>query len=287
MTYDVVAYSGKNILEGDIELIQDFIEEAVEHLDASEAHLLVIENDPKETEALNAVFRGFHTIKGLAGFIEMEHIKDLAHKAENLLDMARRDELELVGTNMDLVFESVDMMKRLIEGVGAAMSGNGLLATEGALPTLMAACPCPVHVHRAEAEGVRVVTGLSKSDLVSHDSGDKVKVGELEIELLHTPGHTPGSQCFRVRATQHEPGGALVAGDTLFLQGCGRVDLPGGDPDQMYETLSRRLSDLPGDTVLLPGHAYGGERATMDEVRATNSTLRISSLAEFRWRMGG
>ncbi|MCA9654279.1 MAG: MBL fold metallo-hydrolase [Myxococcales bacterium] len=155
------------------------------------------------------------------------------------------------------------------------------------LPTLMAACPCPVHVHRAEAEGVRVVTGLSKSDLVSHDSGDKVKVGELEIELLHTPGHTPGSQCFRVRATQHEPGGALVAGDTLFLQGCGRVDLPGGDPDQMYETLSRRLSDLPGDTVLLPGHAYGGERATMDEVRATNSTLRISSLAEFRWRMGG
>ena len=105
-------------------------------------------------------------------------------------------------------------------------------------------------------------------------------MGEVEVELLHTPGHTPGSMCFRVRD-------ALVAGDTLFLQGCGRVDLPGGDPDQMYETLSRRLSDLPGDTVLLPGHAYGGERATMDEVRATNSTLRISSLAEFRWRMGG
>lgn len=155
------------------------------------------------------------------------------------------------------------------------------------LPTLMASCPCPVHVHRAEAEGVRTVTGLSKSDLVEHDSGDTVRVGQLEIELLHTPGHTPGSQCFRVRATQHEPGGALVAGDTLFLQGCGRVDLPGGDAEQMHHTLSQRLSGLPGDTVLLPGHAYGGERATMEQVRATNPALQTASLAEFRRRMGG
>ncbi len=136
--YPVVDYAGTNVLEGDLDLVQDFIEEAVEHLDASEAHLLAIESDPKETEALNAVFRGFHTIKGLAGFIEMEHIKDLAHKAENLLDMARRDELELVGNNMDLVFESVDMMKRLVEGLAGAMGGDGKLVTEAGLPSLMA-----------------------------------------------------------------------------------------------------------------------------------------------------
>jgi len=135
--YPVVTYTNINVLEGDLDLVQDFVEEAVEHLDASEGHLLVIEADPKETEALNAVFRGFHTIKGLAGFIEMEHIKDLAHKAENLLDMARRDELELVGNNMDLVFESVDMMKRLIEGLAAAMGGDGGLVEESALPALM------------------------------------------------------------------------------------------------------------------------------------------------------
>ena len=137
MTYEVVDYAGKNILEGDVDLLQDFVEEAVEHLDASEAHLLTIESDPKETEALNAVFRGFHTIKGLAGFIELDHVKDLAHKAENLLDMARRDELDLVGDNMDAVFESVDMMKRLVADVAEAMGGDGVLKEENGLPELM------------------------------------------------------------------------------------------------------------------------------------------------------
>ena len=136
--YPVEDYSEKNLLEEDVELIRDFVEEAGEHLDASEGHLLVIEKDPHETEALNAVFRAFHTIKGLAGFIELEHIKDLAHKAENLLDMARRGELVLTGNNMDLVFESVDMMKRLIEGITAALGGDGRLSEEGRLPSLMA-----------------------------------------------------------------------------------------------------------------------------------------------------
>jgi two-component system chemotaxis sensor kinase CheA len=137
VAYEVVEYAGKNILEGDVDLLQDFVEEAVEHLDASEAHLLTIESDPKETEALNAVFRGFHTIKGLAGFIELDHVKDLAHKAENLLDMARRDELDLVGANMDAVFESVDMMKRLVTDVTEAMGGSGVLQEEKNLARLM------------------------------------------------------------------------------------------------------------------------------------------------------
>ena len=135
--YEVVDYSTLNVLAGDVDLVQDFVEEAVEHLDASEADLLTIESDPKDSEALNSVFRGFHTIKGLAGFVELEHVKDLAHKAENLLDMARRDELDLVGLNMDLVFESVDMMKRLIVAVADAMGGDGYLPTEAALPRLM------------------------------------------------------------------------------------------------------------------------------------------------------
>jgi hydroxyacylglutathione hydrolase len=102
----------------------------------------------------------------------------------------------------------------------------------------------------------------------------------VEVELLHTPGHTPGSQCFRVAD-------ALVSGDTLFLQGCGRVDLPGGDPDEMYRTLSERLSTLPDDLVLLPGHAYGGESAPLGHVRKTNPSLQATSLQAFRRRMGG
>jgi glyoxylase-like metal-dependent hydrolase (beta-lactamase superfamily II) len=63
---------------------------------------------------------------------------------------------------------------------------------------------------------------------------------------------------------------ALLAGDTLFLQGCGRVDLPGGDPEEMRRTLTQRLARLPDDIVLYPGHAYGGEHAALGEVRRIN-----------------
>jgi glyoxylase-like metal-dependent hydrolase (beta-lactamase superfamily II) len=159
--------------------------------------------------------------------------------------------------------------------IGGTMFG---FTVEG-LPRLLARCPVPVHIHKLEAEGVRKVTGLSESDLVKHDSGDKVNVGGIEIELLHTPGHTPGSLCFRLKS-------ALVAGDTLFLQGCGRVDLPGGDPAQMYETLTRRLASLPADTVLYPGHAYGGEKAAMGEVRRTNPYMRVPNLETWMRMMG-
>lgn len=201
-------------------------------------------------------------------------VVDPAWDVAGILDVAEAEGLKVVGALVTHYHP---------DHVGGEIFG---IQIDG-LPTLMSRCPCKVHVHRLEAEGVRMVTGLSKSDLVEHDSGDRVQVGGLDIELLHTPGHTPGSQCFRVRATQHEPGGALVAGDTLFLQGCGRVDLPGGDPEQMVRTLSERLSGLPGETMLLPGHAYGGERATLEVVRKTNPTLQVESLARFRRSMGG
>jgi hydroxyacylglutathione hydrolase len=135
--------------------------------------------------------------------------------------------------------------------VGGTMFG---FTVEG-LPTLMEVNPCKVHVHKLEAAGVQQVTGLSKSDLVLHDSADVVKVGGVEVELLHTPGHTPGSQCF---------------------------DLPGGDPDEMYYTLTQRLASLPDDTVLFPGHAYGGEHAPMSVVRRTNPYLQIKDIETWR-----
>lgn len=131
------------------------------------------------------------------------------------------------------------------------------------LADLMAQNPCKVHAHELEVEGIKMVTALSESDFVRHSANDKIPVGAIEIELLHTPGHTPGSSCFRVKDN-------LVAGDTLFLQGCGRVDLPGGDPEEMRRTLTQRLAKLPDDMELYPGHAYGGEHAPLSVVRATN-----------------
>jgi glyoxylase-like metal-dependent hydrolase (beta-lactamase superfamily II) len=139
----------------------------------------------------------------------------------------------------------------------------------------------PVHVNRAESEWVKRATGISDSDLVLHDSGDTVSVGGIPITLVHTPGHTPGSQCFLVD-------GKLVAGDTLFLDGCGRTDLPGADSDAMYESLTQRLAVVPDETVLYPGHLYSPEpSASMGETRRRNYVFRVSSLEQWRMFMGG
>ena len=124
------------------------------------------------------------------------------------------------------------------------------------------------------------VTGASESDLVRHRSGDIVTVGDIDITLLHTPGHTPGSQCFLVD-------GRLVSGDTLFLDGCGRTDLPGGDPAALYESLTQKLAVLPDDTVLYPGHHYSPEpSATMAETRARNIVFRPKSLDQWLMMFG-
>jgi len=155
--------------------------------------------------------------------------------------------------------------------VGGSMMGHDV---EG-LARLLAVHPVPVHVHRADAELVRAMTGLSASDLVLHDSGDKVAAGDVEVECLHTPGHTQGSQCFRC-------GKALISGDTLFLSGCGRTDLPGGDVEEMWRTLTTRLLTLPRDLILYPGHDYGSKpHASLGEVARTNPILQAPSLETF------
>ena len=159
--------------------------------------------------------------------------------------------------------------------VGGGMGGHAIAG----VAELMAKNPVKVYAHREEAAGVRRVTGISESDLVRVDSGDRLAVGDVEIEFLHTPGHTPGSQCFRVRNT-------LVSGDTLFIDGCGRVDLPGSDPEQMYHSL-QRLKGLPDDTLLLPGHDYSAvPNATLAEAKRMNAYLAVKDLSTWRQVMG-
>lgn len=158
--------------------------------------------------------------------------------------------------------------------------GSAFGFTVEGLPELMAKRPVPVFVNEKEADGLKKVTGLSESDLKRQGSGDRMTLGEQELTFLHTPGHTPGSQCFRLGKT-------LISGDTLFVQGCGRVDLPGGDPDEMYRSLTQRLGTLPEDTVLYPGHNYGQiPSASMGEVKRINSYMRVPTLDAWRSLMG-
>jgi glyoxylase-like metal-dependent hydrolase (beta-lactamase superfamily II) len=193
---------------------------------------------------------------------------DPAYGVRELVDVVKADGLELTGalaTHWHPDHVGGDLMGYGIEGV------RELLELDDAVP---------VHVQREEAWGVKRVTGASDSDLVQHDSGDVVHVGDIPITLVHTPGHTPGSQCFLVE-------GMLVAGDTLFLEGCGRTDLPGGDAAAMYESLTQRLAHVPDDTVLYPGHLYSPEpSATMGETRARNYVFRPRTLDQWLTMFG-
>jgi glyoxylase-like metal-dependent hydrolase (beta-lactamase superfamily II) len=126
----------------------------------------------------------------------------------------------------------------------------------------------PIHAQRTELPWIERATGVGRAELVGHDSSDQVLVGAIPIELIHTPGHTPGSQCFLVDRK-------LIAGDTLFLEGCGRTDLPGGDPREMWLSLSQRLAKVPDDVRLYPGHQYSPDNsALMGETRRTNPVFR-------------
>ena len=105
-------------------------------------------------------------------------------------------------------------------------------------------------------------------------------VGDIPIELIHTPGHTPGSQCFLVD-------GRLVAGDTLFLEGCGRTDLPGGDPLALYESITQKLAKVPDDAVLFPGHLYSPDpSASMGETRRINFVFRPKTAEQWLMMFG-
>ncbi len=148
------------------------------------------------------------------------------------------------------------------------------------LAQLLEQVAVPIYVNKHEAEGLKQVTGVSDSDLRKVDDSDTITLGEHPLRFLHTPGHTPGSQCFLID-------NRLVAGDTLFVQGCGRVDLPGSDPDAMYHSLTGKLAKLPPDTVLFPGHHYGPTPTSTigDELRQ-NFYMRIQSLDDWQRLMG-
>ncbi len=194
-------------------------------------------------------------------------VVDPAWDIKGLMNILAEDDMELTGALITHYHP---------DHCGGSIFGMNIAG----LPELMENVSVPVYVNKHEADGLRQVTGIPLEDMRQLDSEDKVKVGDVEVSCLHTPGHTPGSQCFRV-------GNSLIAGDTLFLQGCGRVDLPGGNSEELYRTLTQRLTKIQDEIVLYPGHNYGsGQSAPMGDVRRTNSYLQIDQLEDWFSIMG-
>ncbi|HJR25781.1 MAG TPA: MBL fold metallo-hydrolase [Acidimicrobiales bacterium] len=178
-------------------------------------------------------------------------VVDPAYDIPGILDVLAADDMRCVGALATHYHP---------DHVGGTMGGFSIAGVD----ELLAAASVPVHVQADEAPWVLRVTNLAETDLVQHGSGDTVMVGEIPIELIHTPGHTPGSQCFYVADR-------LVSGDTLFLEGCGRTDLPGGDPAALYDSLVNKLAKVPDHAVLFPGHLYSAEpSASMEDTRRWN-----------------
>lgn len=194
-------------------------------------------------------------------------VVDPAWDVPALLDFAEKEGLRVVGALATHAHP---------DHVGGDIFG---LSIPG-LPELMKRAPVKIHANKHEADWIRKVTGVSESDIERHEGGDVIELGDVRVQLIHTPGHTPGSQCFLV-------GDRVVSGDTLFVQACGRVDLPGGDPEKMYESLTQRLAKLPPSTILFPGHDYANRpSSTIGEELQTNQYLRIKSLDDWLSLMG-
>ena len=192
---------------------------------------------------------------------------DPAYDPQGIINILEEDEMTLTGvlaTHYHPDHVGGDMM-------GFSISG---------ITDLLNLASVPIHVQNEEAELVDKVTGVGFDNLRTHSSGDKISVGSIEIELIHTPGHTPGSQCFLVE-------NRLVAGDTLFLDGCGRTDLPGGDPRQMYESLTTRLAKVPDTATLFPGHLYSPKPSqSMGETRQHNYVFAPSTAEQWMAMFG-
>lgn len=179
---------------------------------------------------------------------------DPAWEVDRVIRMAEEDDMKVTsGLVTHTHFDHVNGVEDLIEKTGGK-----------------------IYVHKKEAEFLKGMKG----HLAMVDSSLELKVGDIGITFIHTPGHTPGSQCFLVQ-------NRLVSGDTLFINACGRCDLPGGSAEQMYESL-RRLAKLGDGVILLPGHNYADEpTSTIGQEKRNNPYYQVSSLQDFlRFRMG-
>ena len=179
---------------------------------------------------------------------------DPAWEVDRVLNIAKEDDMKVTGGLITHThFDHVNGVADLLEKAGAK-----------------------IYVHKNELSFLK---GM-KDHLTGVDSGYKLEVGDLDITFIHTPGHTPGSQCFLVN-------NRLVSGDTLFINACGRCDLPGGNAEQMYQSL-QQLAKLGDDVILLPGHNYADDpTSTIGQEKKLNPYYQSHSLSDFlHTRMG-
>ncbi|KAH7425244.1 hypothetical protein KP509_11G045900 [Ceratopteris richardii] len=122
----------------------------------------------------------------------------------------------------------------------------------------------PVYVNKFDAEIIKQSNNVPAASIVEIEDSATISVGSVKLHFIHTPGHTPGSQCILVPRPSQD---ILLSGDTLFIGSCGRLDLPDCDVKAMYTSLQKKLASLPDNTRVYPGHDYGGPYTTIADER--------------------
>lgn len=139
-----------------------------------------------------------------------------------------------------------------------------------------------IRIHRDDAELLVSEAFVPRDRILILESGDKMRIGRHELEFIHTPGHTPGSQCIRFGPNMRR----VLTGDTLFCGSCGRVDFPGGDVNKLYSSLFELISTWPEDIAIFPAHSYGGKLLTSLWYERLHGILRFKRKDEFAARLG-
>ena len=189
---------------------------------------------------------------------------DPAWQVQDLLKVVEEDEMKVAG---------VLITHTHADHAGGDMRGHGI---EG-VAELLEHCDTKVYVHKSEADRLSVPA----SSVVGTDEHSQIPLGNFTLEFIHTPGHTPGSQCFKLADR-------LVSGDTLFIGACGRTDLPGSNPEDMYHSLTQKLMKLDEQTIVFPGHNYAAHAtySSIEQEKANNPYLRFPSKSAFLAAMG-
>lgn len=270
------AEPSENPFEGDTELLGEFVGESLEHLESADVHLLTLETEPTCEDALNAIFRAFHTIKGVAGFLELNQIRQLAHESENVLDQARKGNLVLEGQVIDLIFDSVDVLKRLISGVAeSVLSGQRLTnvpevellidrlkaAPNGDLPDVEGEPPSKDAPRDGKLGDLLVEAGAATPEDVTealekqNEPAEKKKLGEMLVEASLTSSQEVEDALLRSQAGGE---GAVKTGEALVE--AGKVSREGIDATLEKQKKPAEKAKL-GETLVRKGKAQAKQVA--------------------------
>lgn len=189
---------------------------------------------------------------------------------------AKTKEIAVVDPAWDVDYLCAEAKKETLKIVAVILT-HGHPDHVNGLDEILSRHDVPAYISKHEA-------GFYKprhKNIVDVEDRETIKVGAIEIECIWTPGHTPGGHCLKYK-------NVLITGDTLFIDGCGRCDLPGGNPKKMYDTLYGIILKMPDETILYTGHNYGpAPFTTLGAQKKTNPYLQCRSQEEFlRERMG-